>query len=129
MITWNQGEMFVVEVVSFERLNVSGGASWELKVRFRNLTIEPTYFTQCLENTFSGDKNVTLCGDVVTIAKNVFLDNASLKRSLIEEAWYWFKNWQNILNGEKLETPTWLLSINLVETMESGNTLFFLCLN
>lgn len=99
MIAWNQGEMFVVEVVSFESLNVSGGPSWELKVRFRNLTIEPTYFTQCLENTFSGDKNVTLCGDVVTIAKNVFLDNASLKRELIEEAW--------VLVQELTKHPKW----------------------
>ena len=86
MIAWNQGGLFVVEVVSFEKLDISGGSRWELKLRFRNLTIEPTYFAQCLENVFSGDKNVTLDGEVVTILKNMYLDLEQLKGDLAEEA-------------------------------------------
>lgn len=99
MIAWNQGELFIVEVVSFEKLDVSGGPSWELKIRFRNLAIEPSYFTQCLESVYTGDRNVVLDGHYVSIGKNVNLDGSQQKRVLIEEAW--------ILVLEMAKHPNW----------------------
>ncbi len=99
MITWNQGNLFVVEVISFEKMDVSGGPSWELKIRFHNLAIEPSYFTQCLEKVYFGDRNIALDGHDVSFGKNVNLNGSQQMRVLIEEAW--------ILVLEMAKHPKW----------------------
>jgi hypothetical protein len=87
MTSWNQGELFLVSVVSQLGLDVSGGPKWELKIKFTNLAIEPAYFGQCLDSLYSGDEHVSLDGNIVTLENNLFLEKRQLHQSLVQEAW------------------------------------------